>query len=44
MFTWKMLGGGVPPIEIRAATWEEALAKARQRSPSYCAGYIVEED
>lgn len=41
MATWEIIGGGLPPVRVRARTFDEALAKARFRDPGYCGGYIV---
>lgn len=48
MDTWEIvggnLGGNLPPIRVRARSFDEALKKARLRNPGYCAGWVVEED
>jgi hypothetical protein len=44
MATWKIVGGDLPPVRVRARTFDEALAKARLRNHGYCAGWVVEED
>ena len=38
MATWEIVGGDLPPVRVRARTFDEALAKARLRDPGYCAG------
>lgn len=43
MATWEIVGGDLPPVRVRARTFDEALAKARLRDPGYCAGWVVEE-
>nr|DAF28528.1 MAG TPA: hypothetical protein [Caudoviricetes sp.] len=43
MDTWEMVGGNLPPIRVRARSFDEALKKARLRDPGYCAGWVVEE-
>ena len=43
MDTWEMVGGNLPPIRVRARSFDEALKKARLRNPGYCAGWVVEE-
>lgn len=43
MATWEIVGGDLPPVRVRARTFDEALAKARLRNPGYCAGWVVEE-
>ena len=44
MDTWEMVGGNLPPIRVRARSFDEALKKARLRNPGYCAGWVVEEE
>lgn len=43
MATWEIVGGDLPPVRVRARTFDEALAKARLCDPGYCAGWVVEE-
>lgn len=43
MATWEIVGGDLPPVRVRARTFDEALAKARLRDPGYCAGWVIEE-
>ena len=43
MATWEIVGGDLPPVRVRARTFDEALAKARLRDPGYCAGWVVEQ-
>ena len=31
MATWEIVGGDLPPVRVRARTFDEALAKARLR-------------
>ena len=33
MATWEIVGGDLPPVRVRARTFDEALAKARLRDP-----------
>lgn len=40
MDTWEMVGGNLPPIRVRARSFDEALKKARLRNPGYCAGWL----
>lgn len=44
MLTWVIVGGGLPPIRVRARSFDEALKKARLRDPNYCGGYVVDDD
>ena len=44
MATWEIVGGDLPPVRVRARTFDEALAKARLRNHVDCAGWVVEED
>lgn len=44
MLTWEIIGGGLPPVRVRARTFSEALKKARLRDPNYCGGYVVDDD
>ena len=44
MATWEIVGGDLPPVRVRARTFDEALAKARLRNPGSCAGWVVEEE
>lgn len=44
MAIWEIVGGDLPPIRVRARSFDEALAKARLRKSGYCAGWVVEED
>ena len=44
MLTWEMFGGKLPPIKVRANSFDEALKKARLRDPKYCAGHVVDDD
>lgn len=45
MATWIIEGpGSLPPLYIRARTFDEALAKARLRDPDYCSGRVVNDD
>lgn len=44
MLTWEVVGGGLPPIRVRARNFREALKKARLYNPNYCGGYVVEDD
>ena len=44
MAIWEIVGGDLPPIRVRARSFDEALAKARLRNSGNCAGWVVEED
>lgn len=44
METWEIVGGGLPPLRVRARSFSDALARAKAVNPGYCCGYIVEED
>lgn len=44
MLTWEIIGANLPPLRIRARSFDEALAKARLRNRAYCGGYVVDED
>lgn len=44
MLTWEITGGGLPPVRIRARSFDEALKRARYIDPRYCGGYVVDED
>ena len=41
--TWEIIGPDLPPVRIRAETFDQALKKAKLRHPDYCAGYVVED-
>lgn len=43
MLTWEIVGPNLQPVRVRARSFDEALKKARLRSPDYCGGYVVED-
>ena len=44
MYTWEIMGGGLPHIWIRAACFDDAIKQARERNPRYCGGFIVDDE
>ena len=44
MLTWVIIGAGVPNLNVRARSFDEALAKARLRDSRYCGGYVADDD
>lgn len=40
---WEVIGPNLPPLRIRAESFDQALRRARLRDPGYCAGYVVED-
>lgn len=41
---WKIFSPKGKTVIIRAESFNEALQKARLRDPSFCCGYVVEDD
>lgn len=41
---WKIFKSVEEYVIIRAASFDEALEKARKIDKSYCAGYVVDDD
>lgn len=44
MLTWEIVGGNLPPIRVRAMSFDEALKRARCIDPRYCGGYVIDDD
>ena len=44
MATWEIAGADLPPVRVRARSFDEALAEARKLDNRYCTGQIVEEE
>lgn len=40
---WKITGGGLKPLYIKADSFDEAIAEARNVNEKYCGGQVVEE-
>lgn len=40
---WKITGGGLKHLHIKADSFDEAIAEARKVNEKYCGGQVVEE-
>lgn len=44
MLTWEIIGPNLPPLRIRANSFDEALKKARLRDKGYCGGWVADDE
>lgn len=40
---WKITGGGLKSLYVKADSFDEAIAEARKTNKKYCGGQVVKE-
>jgi len=44
MLTWIIFGAGLPPLRVRAESFDKALERARRENADYCGGYVADDE